>query len=115
VTVGEIAKVLRSKNAGIGLLTIDVVCDDRAAYDGVKVALTRERIAQAYSVPVETVLDIVHFDAGFALKIVFPRPLVAGGAGLGETDLYGSSQYAPLLNVKVRQMPLDRSPADVVS
>ncbi len=115
MTVGEAAKVLRSKNAGIGLITVDVVCENLAGYECVKATLTRERVAGAYRVPVESVVDLVHFDEGLALKIAFLRPRVAGGAGLGETDLYGSGQYAPLQDVEVGQLPLDRRPADVVS
>jgi hypothetical protein len=101
LTVGEIAKLLRSKNAGIGLITVDILCADRADYERVKLNLTRGRIASAYGVPVAEVLDLIHFDEGLAVKIVFQRPQVAGGAGLGENDLYGSGQYAPLLTLEV--------------
>lgn len=115
MTVGEAAKVLRSKNAGIGLVTVDVVCEDLAGYECVKATLTRERVALAYGVAVDSVVDLVHFDEGLALKIAFLRPRVAGGAGLGETDLYGSGQYAPIQDVEVGQLTLDRRPADVVT
>jgi hypothetical protein len=101
LTVGEIAKVLRSKNAGIGLITVDILCENQADYERVKANATRGRIARAYGVGVEAVVDLIHFDEGFALKIVFQRPQVAGGAGLGENDLYGSAQYAPLLTLEV--------------
>ena len=101
MTVGEIAAILRSKNAGIGLITVDVACADAAGYEAVRAALTRDRVAAAYGITAGQVLDIVYFDAGMALKLTFLRPEVAGGAGLGETDLYGSAQYAPLLELKV--------------
>jgi hypothetical protein len=115
MTVGEIAKVLRSKNAGIGMITVDLVCEDEGAYEVVKATLTRDRIAAAYGVPVDAIADLIHFDVGRAIKIAFLRPRVAGGDGLGETDLYGSGQYAPLLHLEVGQLPLDIRQADVVS
>jgi hypothetical protein len=101
MTVGEVARIVRSKNAGIGLITVDVLCEDRAAYEAVARMLTRERVASAYGVEPGEVAEIIHFDAGNALKINFARSAVAGGAGLGETDLYGSAQYAPLLSVEL--------------
>jgi hypothetical protein len=101
MTVGEVARIVRSKNAGIGLITVDVLCDDHSAYKAVSAALTRERVAEAYGVETSAVAEIIQFEAGHALKINFARSEIAGGAGLGETDLYGSAQYTPLLGVDV--------------
>jgi hypothetical protein len=101
MTVGELARIVRSKNAGIGVITIDVVCDDRTTYDAISAVLTRERVAAAYGVAPGAIAEIIQFEAGNALKINFARTEIAGGAGLGETDLYGSAQYAPLLSVEV--------------
>jgi hypothetical protein len=100
-TLDDIADIIRSKNAGIGYFTVDVLFRDREAYEAARSVLTRERVAEAYGVDPETITELVHFGVGFAIKITFPRSAVAGGAGLGETDLFGSGQYAPLLNVEV--------------
>jgi hypothetical protein len=96
MTVGDCAKVVRSKNAGIGLITVDVVCDDEDGYGAVKLALTRDAVARAYAITAGDVLDVVEFPAGLAFKVVLCRPRIAGGQGLGETDLYGSAQYLPV-------------------
>jgi hypothetical protein len=93
--IDDAVKVLRSKNAGIGLITVDVICDEPQVYAAVKATLTRERVAEAYSLE-PAVPEVIAFDAGLSIKVVLPRPRVAGGAGLGETDLYGSGQYAPI-------------------
>jgi hypothetical protein len=100
-TLDDIADIIRSKNAGIGYFTVDVLFRNREAYEAARSVMTRERVAQAYGVDPGQITDLVHFDAGLAIKIAFPRSTIAGGAGLGETDLFGSGQYAPLLNVEV--------------
>lgn len=114
MTVGELATVLRSKNAGIGYITVDVICGDQRSYEAVKHVLTPRRVAAAYGLPTDRELEVIDFAAGLAVKLTFPRPGLAGGAGLGETDLYGSAQYAPLLDIEVDRA-LDTVPSDLVS
>ena len=100
-TLDDIAEIIRSKNAGIGYITVDVLFRERGAYEAARPVMTRERVAAAYGVDPDVITDLIHFDAGLAIKITFPRSAIAGGAGLGETDLFGSGQYAPLLDVEV--------------
>ena len=102
-SLGELAAIVRSKNAGIGYLTIDVLFADREAYHAAKRVLTREAVAQAYRLDPGQITDFVCFDEGYAIKATLPRPQIAGGDGLGEMDLYGSGQYAPLLGIEVPQ------------
>jgi hypothetical protein len=101
MTVGDLAEVIRSKNAGIGYFAIDVLFRESHAYEAARAVLTRERIALAYRIPPAEIVDVVAFDQGQAIKVVLPRRIIAGGAGLGETDMYGSGQYAPLLDVEI--------------
>ena len=101
MTVGELATILRSKNAGIGYITVDVICADAVSYEAIREALTPGRVAAAYGLPADGDLQVIDFAAGLAVKLTFARSEVAGGAGLGETDLYGSAQYAPLLEIEV--------------
>jgi len=51
--LAELARLIRSKNAGPFELTFDVMFDDAATYERVKAsgALTREVIAQRYRLP----------------------------------------------------------------
>ena len=95
------ASVLRSKNAGIGYLTIDILFPDATSYEAAKLVITREAVADAYGVSPSQITDFVAFDEGFAIKATLPRPHLSGAAGLGETDLFGSGQYAPLLEIEV--------------
>jgi len=97
----EVATILRSKNAGIGSITVDVLCASRASYEAVKTVLTRERAAAAYGLQPEDLAEFIYFDAGLAVKVTLLRPSIQGGEGLGETDLYGSGQYAPLAELEV--------------
>jgi hypothetical protein len=99
--LAELANEISSKNAGNFFLTFDVVFDDAAAYERVKRArvLTRERIASLYRMPVEDVLHVVEFDQGLSFKIAVRRLRPSGD--VGETDVFGAQQYAPLLDVEV--------------
>jgi hypothetical protein len=99
--VDDIAQIIRSKNAGIGYVTVDLLFPDRDAYERARAAITPERAADAYGLTAAELTACVYFDAGLAIKVTLPRRQVAGGAGLGETDLYGSGQYFPLANIEL--------------
>jgi hypothetical protein len=100
-SLGDLALVLRSKNAGIGYVTIDVLFAQKEEYEAAKQVVTRERVAAAYRIESAEVSDFIHFDEGLAIKATFPRPHISGGDGLGEMDLYGSGQYAPMLGIEI--------------
>jgi hypothetical protein len=99
--LAELAKEISSKNAGAFSLTLDVVFDDPRTYARVKQArvITREAIAAAYRMPVEDVLHVVEFDQGNAFKVAVRRSRPSGS--IGETDVFGAQQYAPLLDFEV--------------
>jgi Domain of unknown function (DUF4387) len=108
-TLAQIAKLIRSKNAGPFELTIDVIFGDLETMQwvvGSKV-LSAERIADLYRVPVEDI-RVFHYEAGLAIKISFPRPIPSGN--LGDTDVTGGQQYAPLVDLEVP----DPTPKDAV-
>lgn len=95
----ELARVVRSKNAGPGTLTLDIMLPDEAALARVLAApwLTAAPIAALYDVPAEAV-RIVPFPPAHAVKIVLPR--VAAGAP-GDRDCYGAQAHTPLLTLPV--------------
>ncbi|MGI6147810.1 MAG: DUF4387 domain-containing protein [Limnochordia bacterium] len=95
--VRDAAAVIRSKNAGPFELTFDLMFTDKAAYDEVRHSITPERIAELYRIPVAHVLKIVHFEPALAVKITIVRPMASGA--LGETDVYGAQQHAPLFEL----------------
>lgn len=95
-TIGELAIVVRSKNAGIAHVGVDLIFGDPAVYAAACRAVDRAAVARAYGIEADRVSDLVHFDEGLAIKVTLRRERVAGGAGLGESDVYGAAQYAPL-------------------
>ncbi len=101
VRLSQVAKVIRSKNSGPFELTLDVLFPTEAIYRRVREAgvFTPQRIAALYRIPAEKVLKVVHYDPAFAVKATLVRPLVSGA--VGETDVYGAQQHAPLLDLEI--------------
>ena len=98
--LGDLAKLIRSKNAGPFTLTFDVMFEDEATYRRVVASgvLTRQRFAEIYRVPEAKVLFFEH-DAARAIKISIPRPYVQ--CDLDDGDAYGGQQHAPLVELEM--------------
>lgn len=96
----DIAAVCKSKNAGPFELTIDAVFADKETFEKVKATgvICPQLFVDLYGVKEEDILFTV-YDAGLAFKATLPRLISAGG--LGDTDVYGAQQHAPLLEVDV--------------
>jgi len=101
IPLSQIAKVIRSKNAGPFELTLDIIFSDAATYRKVQSQdlFAPHSIAQLYQVAEEDVLAIRYFDAANAVKIVLDRPVASGN--IGDRDVYGAQQHAPLLGMPV--------------
>jgi uncharacterized protein DUF4387 len=99
-TLGDLAKLIRSKNAGAFMLTFDVMFHDDQTYRRVLASkvLTRASFAELYKMPEE---DVSYFecDAAKAIKISIPRPYFQGD--LDDGDLYGGQQHGPLVTLVV--------------
>lgn len=98
--IKDIATVCKSKNAGPFDLTIDVVFDNAETYQKVKATgvLCAELFAKLYKVKESEVL-FTPYDAAYAFKATLPRLVSAGG--MGDTDVYGAQQHAPVLAVNI--------------
>ena len=96
----DLAKVIRSKNAGALLLTLDVMFEHEATYQRVRDSdvLNVRAIAELYGVS-DNHVEIVPFDVALAIKVTVPRAVPAGSPG--DTDVYGAQQHAPLLDLEV--------------
>jgi hypothetical protein len=92
---------VRSKNAGVDKITFDVIFAERAAYERVKRAgvLTRDAVAKLYRIDPARICDFVEFDPANAIKFTIYRLQPSGSPG--DPDIFGSQQYAPLLDVQV--------------
>ncbi|SKA90534.1 protein of unknown function [Thiothrix eikelboomii] len=93
----DVASVIRSKNAGPYELTLDVIFKDRFWYEQAlrENLINPVLISRLYNVPEVDVLGIVAFEPANAIKATIRRPMVSGA--IGETDVYGAQQHAPLL------------------
>src|SRR5277367_4072579 len=93
--LGDLAKTVRSKNAGVDKITFDVIFRDRETYDRVKRGrvLTRESVAALFDIPDARISDFVEFDPAFAIKFTIYRVVPSGSAG--DPDIFGCQQYAP--------------------
>ena len=95
----ELASVIRSKNAGPYELTFDIIFKDFETYEKVRQAraITKDMFADLYGIPATDILNLVYFDPAKAVKITIVRPMASGN--LGESDVYGAQQHAPLINL----------------
>lgn len=100
-TLGNLAKTIRSKNAGVDKITFDIIFTSRSVYEHVRRSkvLSRESVAQLYGIPESRISDFVESDPGCAIKFTIFRLRPSGSAG--DPDIFGAQQYAPLLDVKV--------------
>lgn len=98
--LAELARLIRSKNAGPFELTFDIMFDDAATYERVKRSkrLSREIIADIYALPVD---DVKFFfcDHARAIKATIPRPYFQGDPR--DSDSHGGQQYAPLMGIEI--------------
>ncbi|MFO1324712.1 MAG: DUF4387 domain-containing protein [Burkholderiales bacterium] len=99
--LSSLAKTIRSKNAGVDLITFDVIFTERATYERVKRAkvLTRGTVCKLYGLAPERIADFVEFDPANAIKFTIYRRRPSGSPG--DADIFGAQQYAPLLDVEV--------------
>lgn len=98
VCLRDIANVIRSKNAGPFELTLDVLLKDLEMFEKIRKAevINKKVIAELYQIPEKDVLSIVYFPNAKAIKATIVRLLPSGA--LGERDVYGAQQHAPLVN-----------------
>ena len=99
--LSELAKTIRSKNAGVDLITFDIIFSDAAQYELVKKSrvLTRESVSRLYGIGLERIADFVEFDPANAIKFTIFRITPSGSPG--DPDIFGAQQYAPLLELEV--------------
>ena len=93
--LSEIAKTIRSKNAGVDRITFDVIFADRADYQRVRDsgALSRAAVCRIFNIADSRV------DPALAIKFTISRSITSGSPG--DADIFGSQQYGPLLDIDV--------------
>lgn len=109
-TLSDIAKVLRSKNAGPFEITVDIIFDSPEAYHSVKQSdlLNAQDLAKALDVSAEDIVWMGFYDSALAFKVTIPR--YRGGkrrpaGSFMENDVHGSQQH---LGVAMMELPEQR-------
>ena len=99
--LSEIAKTIRSKNAGVDKVTFDVIFPDRAAYDRARDSgvLSPAAVCRIFGIDMAQITDHVAFDPALAIKFTIYRHMPSGSPG--DADIFGSQQYGPLLDIDV--------------
>ena len=97
----DLAKVLRSKNSGPFEITLDILFDGPAAYRRALNSgrITRESVAALYRIDPARIVEFVHYDAACGIKITFLREVASGT--VGDRDVYGAQQHAPLMDIDI--------------
>lgn len=96
----DIAKVIRSKNAGALFFTLDVMFEEEATFRSLqeKKELTSERVSSLYGLSAD-IVRVIEYPPAYAFKITFPRQYKSGDPE--DTDIYGAQQHAPLMDLEV--------------
>lgn len=99
--LADLAKTIRSKNAGTDKITFDIIFREKDTYEMVKrsKALTRESVCRVLNVDPARLTDFVEYDPAYAIKFTILRIRPSGSAG--DADIFGAQQYAPFLDVEV--------------
>lgn len=104
--LGDISRVLRSKNSGPYEITMDAMFESEATYRAVKQSglLSEESVAATIGVSMEHIVWCGFFDPARAFKVTIPRirggKLVPAG-GFMEDDVHGTQQHLELFNMKL--------------
>lgn len=100
----DLAKTIRSKNAGTDRITFDIIFREKENYELVKdsKAITKETMAKLYDIPESRIVDFVEYDPAYAIKFTISRLKPSGSPGEG--DIFGCQQYPPLLEIEI---PID--------
>lgn len=95
----DVTNIIRSKNSGPYELTMDIMFKTYEEFKNVcdKKIINEELICKLYKINKEDIINIVEFKPALAIKITIKRPICSGD--LGETDVYGAQQHAPLLSI----------------
>lgn len=100
-TLGELASIVRSKNAGPFRLTVDVFFESTSDYRRAlnSAVFTEESISDVYGLERSDIIGIYEMDELSAVKISLKRPVPAGSTT--DSDVYGAQQHSPLLDLVI--------------
>jgi hypothetical protein len=101
-SLGEVASLVRSKNAGPFWLTLDIFLPDLSAF---------ERVGRSPATDPCVIADLYGVDSGhvqvflladlLAIKISLPRPVTQGS--IHDRDMHAGQQYVALLDIQIAE------------
>lgn len=99
--LSDLAKTIRSKNAGVDKITFDIIFREKENYELVKKSkvISKKNMAELFKVSEERICDFVEFDPAYAIKFTIYRDFPSGSPGDG--DIFGCQQYPPLLDLEI--------------
>ena len=99
----DLAKVIRSKNAGPFEITFDIMFSDETVYRRVKSSgiLTEDLLCRLYSVQLLDIVTCLFFDPALAFKFTLKRLGKSAQGSIGERDTFGAQQHAPLMEIEI--------------
>lgn len=99
--LSELAKTIRSKNAGVDKITFDIIFREKENYELIKKSkcLTKSEVARIFNISENKICDFVEFDPAYAIKFTIYRSFPSGSPGDG--DVFGCQQYPPLLDIEI--------------
>lgn len=96
----EVAKYIRTKNAGPFWVTIEIFCPDSEAYEKAAASAAAEPavVGRLYGVPEEKI-EVYRIPSLYVVKISFPRPFASGYRY--EWDMHYGQQYRLLAELEI--------------
>lgn len=97
----DLAKTIRSKNAGPDRTTFDIIFREKENYDLVinSKKLSKETMAELFDIDINRITDFVEYDPAYAIKFTINNSKPAGSPG--HSDVFGCQQYPPLLDIEI--------------
>jgi hypothetical protein len=96
----DIAKLVRTKNAGPFQLTLDIMFPDARSYEHVVASGVIDKAAMARFFKVdESAVKLFNYAPGNAIKVTVPRLVTSGDPA--DTDLFGGQQFGPLVDLDI--------------
>ncbi len=97
----DLAKTIRSKNAGPDRVTFDIIFREKEKYELVKNSgvINKESMAKLYDIDIKRITDFVEYDPAYAIKFTIDNLQPAGSPG--DSDVFGCQQYPPLLDIEI--------------
>ena len=98
----DLAKTVRSIDAGVDRITFDIIFKEQKNYELVKKskALSIKTVAALYGIDESRICDFVEFDPANAIKFTIQRDRPSGS--FGDSDIFGCQQYPPLLDLDIK-------------